>query len=78
MTKQTREEICNGEAAEGFVEALPATAGATAPVLLVLCCSLVGNGIGDSPPGGGGSKGKFDLSLSSSPADMNPRSKSVT
>ena len=60
--------ICGGEAAEGFVEALPATAGAIACALLVLCCSLVGNGIGDSPLGGG-VRCRLDLSLTSWPAD---------
>ena len=56
--------ICSGEATEGSVEDLPATAGAIAVVLLVLCWSLVGNGIGDSPLGGG-VRCTLDLSLTS-------------
>lgn len=39
------------EAADGLESALPATAGATACPPGALCCSVVGNGLGDLPFG---------------------------
>lgn len=43
-----------------------AVEGAAACPLLVLCCSVVGNGFGDRPAGGG-TRCTCDLSITSSP-----------
>lgn len=51
LNKQNLDDICRLDAADAFGGALPATAGANPPG--VLCCSVVGNGIGGVPFGEG-------------------------
>ena len=53
IIKPSQEGICWGTATEELEEALLATAGGTARVFGMLCCSVVGNGFGDPSFEGG-------------------------